>query len=1238
MSEEQKSVNKKSSGETEEYLPSSTTTYVKDNHTASAAIPITKVNSSGLCAEWLNKSDDDLHLPLKKKKKKKKGSGETEECLPSSTTTYAEDNHTASAAIPISKVNGSGLCAEWLNKSDDDLHLPLKKKKKKKGSGETEECLPSSTTTYAKDNHTASTAIPITKVNSSGLCAEWLNKTDGDLLRDGEEKTLKNKDNEKPSTTKNINVLSERAQKRQAKRAIITAPKIKNEIVKGPLPAYTTGSVKDNLDVKRKKKKGKEKITTENVPALKTGDFREKCGLFLENGKKEEHKEAKKYVALSTATDISDHSGSDTEWYNKNDDDLLKDVLRTLKKKDNERNEEYLPPIVRDEYIVAADPDGGPSKVNTYVLREMSTMIGIDMFLYARTNDTVPNFYKDQISSNDTQERVLLYTHILAAICQMELPGFQEELLESFSSNTILMEHFRLLTRKLFRKGYKELWSSHSKQMKEFLENVQTLLMQTFKIGLLNAEGVNLVKGLCKIAKKCDNRSITCMQISVDFKKNLRYILNENEAVIWNQSKREFYPTLEELLEPYTPKEPYSEEFTKFKDVRDYIKKHMRWLREMFKDPLHSFIYEMRTDASNLKKKKCPYLYKDVSIILNEKYFEAHHSEFLFVDVLGSERPCNVKTIQVPRSLYEKLSHIKIGSLLCFSTNTEFDNLILATVIYTNEECLWNGYLAIEIVKQYNIGNIYQKKLLMFETPIFYEAYKNAYNFLKTSDDRNFPFQKYIVFGETESHPPAYLDTKKIYDCDGIGLEPLAKQVPEKLFNLNASQRKAFMTAMGRELTLIQGPPGTGKTHLAIHLVKTLIKTTHTPIVLLNFTNQTLDNFIMKLSEHTDSIVRFGGNSRSPEVEHLLARNIDYEKNSLLNKLWYIIKEEFRSKFQMVIIKQSEFDGRDDNYEDIKNACNQLTKTHEKMRTLRTLFQYYLAREKLVIAMTTTFAAKNNFLFRLLRSSIVIFEEAAEILESHVVSSLTPYTQHVIMIGDHQQLRPYCDQYPLCLSLFERLFILQKQPLVLTTQYRMRVDIANLLTPTIYKNLDNDGSVFLYPSVRGMAQNVYFMSHTHGELRSQKEETSISNAFEIDEIIKLAQYLIKVGEYSAQNLVILSPYSEQIKRIRYRLLQDEDLMSVKACTIDAYQGLEADIVLLSLVRNTRKKDIGFLEEPHRICVALSRARYGLYMIGNLCLFSKRSSYWLQVQRYLLMQNAVGDKFPFKDNSVVTSLK
>jgi len=77
--------------------------------------------------------------------------------------------------------------------------------------------------------------------------------------------------------------------------------------------------------------------------------------------------------------------------------------------------------------------------------------------------------------------------------------------------------------------------------------------------------------------------------------------------------------------------------------------------------------------------------------------------------------------------------------------------------------------------------------------------------------------------------------------------------------------------------------------------------------------------------------------------------------------------------------------------------------------------------------MTTTGAAKYHSILSDVRPKIVIIEEAAEVLESHIVPSLTSGTQHVIMIGDHQQLRPnptvyrLAKQYKLDVSLFERL-------------------------------------------------------------------------------------------------------------------------------------------------------------------------------------------------------------------------
>jgi superfamily I DNA and/or RNA helicase len=43
----------------------------------------------------------------------------------------------------------------------------------------------------------------------------------------------------------------------------------------------------------------------------------------------------------------------------------------------------------------------------------------------------------------------------------------------------------------------------------------------------------------------------------------------------------------------------------------------------------------------------------------------------------------------------------------------------------------------------------------------------------------------------------------------------------------------------------------------------------------------------------------------------------------------------------------------------------------------------------------------------------VMVEEAAEIVEPHVLASLPPTAERLIMIGDHQQLRPKVQSYNL---------------------------------------------------------------------------------------------------------------------------------------------------------------------------------------------------------------------------------
>ncbi len=42
---------------------------------------------------------------------------------------------------------------------------------------------------------------------------------------------------------------------------------------------------------------------------------------------------------------------------------------------------------------------------------------------------------------------------------------------------------------------------------------------------------------------------------------------------------------------------------------------------------------------------------------------------------------------------------------------------------------------------------------------------------------------------------------------------------------------------------------------------------------------------------------------------------------------------------------------------------------------------------------------------------VVVVEEAAEVLESHVLSALSSSVEQLILIGDHLQLRPKVETY-----------------------------------------------------------------------------------------------------------------------------------------------------------------------------------------------------------------------------------
>ena len=291
-----------------------------------------------------------------------------------------------------------------------------------------------------------------------------------------------------------------------------------------------------------------------------------------------------------------------------------------------------------------------------------------------------------------------------------------------------------------------------------------------------------------------------------------------------------------------------------------------------------------------------------------------------------------------------------------------------------------------------------------------------------------------------------------------------------------------------------------------------------------------------------------------------------------------------------------------------------------------------------VIGLTTTAAARDNSLISQVRSKILIVEEAAEVLEPQLVASLTKHTQHLILIGDHKQLRPktidhlFGREYKLEISMFERLVMNNFPHATLKVQHRMRPEISALVSNHIYNGILSDHkSTKDYPQVQGMKFNMFFIDHYQPE-QPNPDIKSPSNEHEARFLAALCNYLLQQG-YKPSEITVITPYVGQMFMLREKF-KEKSITKVRITPIDGYQGEENEVVLLSLVRSERP---GFVKDENRICVALSRAKHGLYCIGNFTTF-KRCKLWSDILKDVHSKGCLGDRLPLqcvRHNNVTT---
>ena len=280
-------------------------------------------------------------------------------------------------------------------------------------------------------------------------------------------------------------------------------------------------------------------------------------------------------------------------------------------------------------------------------------------------------------------------------------------------------------------------------------------------------------------------------------------------------------------------------------------------------------------------------------------------------------------------------------------------------------------------------------------------------------------------------------------------------------------------------------------------------------------------------------------------------------------------------------------------------------------------------RRATVVGMTTSVAARYHTMLQRISPKIVIIEEAAEVLEAHIITSLSQNTKHTVLIGDHKQLRPKATVYELAqkynleISLFERMVLNSMDCKRLCIQHRMRPEIATL-TKRIYEHeiVDHE-SVCAFDDISGLRHNMFFVDHNEPEVLVRGLQ-SFSNPHEAGFLVALCRYLLLQG-YRREQITILTMYTGQLLELQSRMPRRE-FEGIKVCVVDNFQGEENDIILLSLVRSSK---IGFLKESNRICVALSRARQGFYCIGNFTLLKSQCMLWKEICDDLETKNAIG---------------
>ncbi|KAJ6926304.1 hypothetical protein NC651_010664 [Populus alba x Populus x berolinensis] len=259
----------------------------------------------------------------------------------------------------------------------------------------------------------------------------------------------------------------------------------------------------------------------------------------------------------------------------------------------------------------------------------------------------------------------------------------------------------------------------------------------------------------------------------------------------------------------------------------------------------------------------------------------------------------------------------------------------------------------------------------------------------------------------------------------------------------------------------------------------------------------------------------------------------------------------------------------------------------------------------------------------------LVIDEAAQLKECESTIPLQlSGLHHAILIGDERQLpaivnSKISEKAGFGRSLFERLVKLGCNSHLLNIQYRMHPSISLFPNKEFYGSQVLDAQNVKETGYRrrflqgDMFESYSFINIAHGK-EEFVEKQSFKNTVEAAAAADIVGRLFKDinGTGKKISIGIISPYLAQVHAIQEKIgkfISDSDsAFSVSVGTVDGFQGEEEDLIIISTVRSNENGSVGFVSNPQRANVALTRARFCLWILGNEATLVKSGSIWKKI--------------------------